>query len=179
MINEGITSFLVDLPQVATPAWVVLLLHVETFQAPQNVKMSMRREDERLENQTFAVDLSVLLRLSGGLQALATLCASEAVLVPGLWKGGGETGKGPFRHGLVFHHIIGIQMNVNRGGDLMPFFVANPRNPTPLMMLLRFVFFRYHQSGATCDLCSHGNKQIPPPLFISRLRQGCKSRLMQ
>lgn len=58
--------------------------------------MSTRREEERLGKRTFAVDLSVLLRLSGGLQALATLCASEAVLVPGLCGGGGGDEKKTF-----------------------------------------------------------------------------------
>lgn len=57
-----------------------------------------RRKSGWKKNQTFAVDLSVLLRLGGGLQALATLGASEAVLVPGLcvcvWGGGERRGGG-------------------------------------------------------------------------------------
>lgn len=38
---------------------------------------------------TFAVDFSVFLGLSGRLEALATFCTSEAVLVPWLLGGGG------------------------------------------------------------------------------------------
>lgn len=38
---------------------------------------------------TFAVDFSVFLGLSGRLEALATFCTSEAVLVPRLLGGGG------------------------------------------------------------------------------------------
>lgn len=39
----------------------------------------------RMVHLTFAVDFSVFLGLSGRLQALATLCTSEAVLMPRLW----------------------------------------------------------------------------------------------
>lgn len=69
---------------------------------------STRRQKKNSRTQTFAVDLAVLLGLSGRLQALAALCASEAVLMPRLCGGrGGGTGTGTemdrksFRHGRV------------------------------------------------------------------------------
>ncbi len=56
----------------------------ETFGHNAELKHDTYLVPSRVFNLTFAVDFSVFLSLSGRLQALATFCTAEAVLMPRL-----------------------------------------------------------------------------------------------